>query len=163
MQTLSPQSECSDAVILNKKQIADIMPHQDPFLFLDEAKIMTTKAKGSYRIRGDEYFLKGHFREEPIFPASIMIEAVGQLAVLFLLTSRGLGLPRPVNNKKIMFTASKESSCHKICKPGDILDFEVILKKVRPPFIKFENCLVSREGEKVFRNREITLAFSFKD
>ena len=65
-----------------------------------------------------------------------------------------LGLPRPVNNKKIMFTTSKESSCHKFFKPGDILDFEVILKKVRPPFMKLENCLVSREGGKFFETEE---------
>jgi hypothetical protein len=30
-------------------------------------------------------FLEGHFKENPVFPASIMIEALGQLCVFYLL------------------------------------------------------------------------------
>ena len=154
--------EQAESIRLTHDEIADIMPHQEPFLFLDEADIGLGNARGSYKITGEEYFLKGHFKEEPVFPASIMIEAVGQLAVLFLLTSKGLELPHPVDNKKIMFTACEDSSCHQICRPGDVLEFSVAVKKVRAPFIKFQDCMVSKEGKKVFKTGGISLAFALK-
>lgn len=160
MQT--PKPETTKSFSLTHEQIVEIMPHQDPFLFLDEATIHKDSAVGSYKITGDEYFLKGHFKQQPVFPASIMIEAVGQLGVLFLLTSNSLGLPYPIDNDKIMFTRCDECRCHTLCQPGDTLTLKLKLEKVRAPFIKFEDCLVSKGGEKVFRTNGISLVFGFK-
>ena len=67
------------------EEIASLMPHREPFLFLETAKIDDKEAIATYRISGNEYFLEGHFKENPVFPASIMIEALGQLCVFFLL------------------------------------------------------------------------------
>ena len=31
-------------------------------------------ATGKYKITGDEFFLKGHFKDNPVLPASIMLD-----------------------------------------------------------------------------------------
>ena len=72
------------------EEIASLMPHREPFLFLESVKIDGEEATGTYKISGNEYFLEGHFKENPVFPASIMIEALGQLCVFFLSSKYGL-------------------------------------------------------------------------
>ena len=66
------------------EEIASLMPHREPFLFLESVQISGDEATGSYKISGNEYFLEGHFKENPV-SASIMIEALEQLCVFFLL------------------------------------------------------------------------------
>ena len=80
-------------------------------------------------------------------------EAVGQLAVLFLLTSKWLKLPSSVdyNNKKIMFTACTTSSCHQTCRPCEVFGFSTSVKRVKAPF-----------RNKVFKTEAISLAFALK-
>ena len=68
-------------VRMDLEEIAATVPYGRPFLFLDEAVLSDGVAQGSYRIDGGEAILEGHFKDNPIFPASIMIEALGQLAV----------------------------------------------------------------------------------
>src|SRR4051812_35030973 len=67
------------------EHIGAVMPIQPPFLFLNEASVSSTAANGKYKITGQEFFLQGHFKDNPVMPASIMLEALGQLAVLYLL------------------------------------------------------------------------------
>lgn len=67
------------------EEIASLMPHREPFLFLETVSINDDQATARYKISGNEYFLEGHFKENPVFPASIMIEALGQLCVFYLL------------------------------------------------------------------------------
>src|SRR3954471_22956505 len=67
------------------EQIISVMPIQPPFLFLSEASVSAHGANAKYKISGQEFFLQGHFKDNPVLPASIMLEALGQLAVLFLL------------------------------------------------------------------------------
>ena len=58
------------------ESIGTIMPMQPPFLFLNEASVSSTGASGKYRITGQEFFLQGHFKDNPVMPASIMLEAL---------------------------------------------------------------------------------------
>ena len=67
------------------EHIGTVMPIQPPFLFLNEASVSSTSANGKYKITGQEFFLQGHFKDNPVMPASIMLEALGQLGVLYLL------------------------------------------------------------------------------
>ena len=59
------------------EEIASVMPQQEPFLFLESATLNGEVATGIYNISGTEGFLEGHFKDNPVFPASIMIEALG--------------------------------------------------------------------------------------
>jgi len=60
------------------------LPQQPPFLFLDSAEVDGDVIRAQYTIKGDEYFLEGHFKGDPIFPASLVFEGMGQAATLLI-------------------------------------------------------------------------------
>jgi len=144
------------------EQIVGVMPIQPPFLFLNEASISGTGAQAKYKITGQEFFLQGHFKDNPVMPASIMLEALGQLAVLFLLEG-GLGdSDRPVDSTKIFFTSCEGVRCHRVCRPGDVLTLSIKPKRTKMPLATFEGMI--RVGqEKAAVAEEITLTFAYAE
>jgi len=143
------------------EQIVAVMPIQPPFLFLNEATINGTGAQGKYKISGQEFFLQGHFKDNPVMPASMMLEALGQLAVLSLL--EGL-VPseegKQIDSKTIFFTSCEGVRCHRVCKPGDVLTLAVKPKRAKMPLATFEGSI--RVGqEKAAIVEEITLTFGY--
>lgn len=144
--------------VLPLEEIVAALPHQHPFLFLQEARLNHDVAEGGYRISGDEFFLEGHFKDNPIFPASIMIEALGQLAVLYLLKCDRTELGGKVDSSKVYFFSSEGVRCHRLCRPGETLRFKVRLKKVHAPLASFEGT-IHCNGEKVAFADELTLTF----
>src|SRR5208283_2778658 len=144
------------------EQIAVIMPIQPPFLFLNEASVNSHGANGKYKISGQEFFLQGHFKDNPVLPASIMLEAIGQLAVLFLLEGGVCEPGKVVDPKTIFFTSCEGVRCHRICKPGDVLSISVKPKRMKMPLATFEGAI--RVGqEKAAMTEEITLTFGLAD
>ncbi|MBC2596261.1 3-hydroxyacyl-ACP dehydratase [Ruficoccus amylovorans] len=147
---------------LDAAAIAAAIPHDDPFLFLDSASLEAESASGTYRIRGDEFFLRGHFRENPVFPASIMLEALGQLAVLFLVAAPSPQLAeKQVDPAKIFFHSSDEVRCSRFCRPGDVLDMSVKLKRIRHPRASFQGA-ITVAGERAAYAEGINLMFDWK-
>jgi len=142
------------------EEVASIMPHREPFLFLEEVTIDGNEARGDYTITGNEYFLEGHFKEQPVFPASIMIEALGQMCVFFLLQGSHAGLREKVNPNTIFFTACDGIKCRRVCKPGDVLSMAIRVDRVRHPLACFSGEIVVG-GQKASQADEIKLAFDF--
>jgi 3-hydroxyacyl-[acyl-carrier-protein] dehydratase len=145
------------------EQIAAVMPIQPPFLFLNEASISSSGAQAKYKITGQEFFLQGHFKDNPVMPASMMLEALGQLGVLALI--EGI-IPsedgRAVDPKTIYFTSCEGVRCHRICRPGDLLTLSVKPKRAKMPLATFEGAI--RVGqEKAAVAEEITLTFGYVD
>lgn len=57
------------------------LPHGKEFRFVDAIQSLDPgkSATASYRVRGDEGFLEGHFPGNPLMPGVILIEAIAQL------------------------------------------------------------------------------------
>lgn len=146
------------AASLGFEEIASVLPQQPPFLFLNRATVGEETAKGEYQVDGSEFFLEGHFKNNPVVPASIMIEALGQLAVLFLLKSEGKQVPPAVLPDNVFFKSCDGVRCHRICRPGDQFTMEVKLKRIRRPIAIFEG-LITVGNEKAAFAEEIALAF----
>ena len=144
------------------EQIVTVMPIQPPFLFLGEASVNAHGANAKYKISGQEFFLQGHFKDNPVLPASIMLEALGQLAVLFLLEGQ-VGEPgKVVDPKTIFFTSCEGVRCHRVCRPGDVLTLSIKPKRLKQPLATFEGQI--RVGqEKAALAEEITLTFALVD
>ncbi len=145
------------------EQILSVMPIQPPFLFINEASINGAGAQSKYKITGQEFFLQGHFKENPVMPASMMLEALGQLAVLFLIESPATNEGgRAVDPTKIFFTSCEGVRCHRVCKPGDLLALSIKPKRTKMPLATFEGSI--RVGhEKAAMAEEITLTFAYAD
>jgi 3-hydroxyacyl-[acyl-carrier-protein] dehydratase len=141
-------------------EIMALMPQQPPFLFVQEATLRSDEARGVYKIAGDEFFLEGHFKNNPVLPASIMLEALGQLAVLFLLKTKRAELTAPVSPSKIFFTACDGVRCQRICKAGDLLTLVVKPKRIKHPLGMFEGHITCG-NEKVAFAEEICLTFDY--
>ena len=142
------------------EEIASLMPHREPFLFLESATIAGDKATAKYKISGNEYFLEGHFKENPIFPASIMIEALGQLCVFFLLKGENDSLIEKVDPNNIFFTSCDGVKCRRICKPGDSLEMQVKVNRIRHPLASFQG-EITVDGQKTATAEEVKLAFDY--
>jgi len=142
------------------EHIGAVLPMQPPFLFLNEATVSSTAASGKYKISGQEYFLQGHFKDNPVMPASIMLEALGQLAVLYLLEGAPTEPGKRISPQTIFFTGCEGVRAHRVCRPGDILSLSIKPKRMKMPLATFEGAI--RVGqEKAVIAEEITLTYAF--
>ncbi len=142
--------------------LISVMPMQPPFLFLQQARLFAGQAEGSYKISGDEFFLRGHFRDNPVMPASLILEALGQLAVLYLLRGDHEELADTIRPDSVYFTSCDGIRCQKVCKPGDTLVFKIKPKRFRHPLAFFEGSVTVR-GERAAFAESITLTFDVED
>ncbi len=149
------------AKFLPVEGIVAVMPIQPPFLFLNEARVGADGATAKYRITGHEFFLQGHFKDNPVMPASMMLEALGQLGVLYLLEGHPPAEPgKMVGPGTIFFTSCEGVRCHRMCKPGDVLTLTIKPKRTKMPLATFEGSI--RVGqEKAVVAEEITLTYGY--
>jgi acyl carrier protein len=141
-----------------RDRICLILPQQPPFLFLDKGEIRGDQVKGTYLFRGDESFFAGHFRDEPIVPASIVYEALGQAGCLWVLEQvpKRLSTPLPANH--VLFVGMDEARFSRRAKPGDEITLELEMTRLRAPLVVF-NGRVTVGGQLLARVEGLTLAF----
>jgi len=114
---------------LNLEEIKKILPHREPFLFVDEVLKMDDKRIVAKRtIRAEEYFFKGHFPSEPIMPGVLIVEAIAQTGGVMLLRKYPGAIP--------LFMGIDRARFRKIVKPGDTLIIEVELLQERGTIVK---------------------------
>ncbi len=114
---------------LGREQIEEILPHRDPFLFLDEVVLLEPgeRVVARKRVRPDEWFLTGHFPGRPIMPGVIIVEAMAQtgaVAVLAAEANRG---------KLALFAGIDDVRFKRMVLPGDELELTCELERMRGP------------------------------
>jgi len=106
---------------LNKREIENILPHRDPFLFVDEITdvVPGEYANGLKHVSGDEYYFKGHFPGNPIMPGVILVETLAQVGAVMMLTLEKF------KGKIALFAGIDKVRFKRIVKPGDLLEIKV--------------------------------------
>lgn len=147
---------------LNKRydlaQIISILPQQPPFLFLEKASIEGERLTGSYLLRGTESFFDGHFKDDPVVPAAIAFEALGQACCLWVLENVPSRINKPLQGNQVVFASLDGAHFYKRGKPGDLLEFEANLTKLRAPLAIFSGS-IKVKGERLAYVEKLVLAF----
>ncbi len=71
---------------LNFSEIKKLIPHREPFIYLDSLIdiIKLKKASGIKTFKKNEGFFKGHFPGNPVVPGVILIEMMAQTAAALI-------------------------------------------------------------------------------
>ncbi len=112
---------------MNRTELMTILPHRDQMLLLDDAENQDGIAVGHYTVRGDEFFLKGHFPEEPVVPGVILCEILAQSACVLLKDAMETG-------KLPVYTGLNNVKFRSPVRPGDRIEARCHISKSKHPF-----------------------------
>ena len=142
----------------DRMAVTSRLPQQPPFLFVDEAQIEGELVRAKYTVRGDEFFLEGHFKDNPVMPAAIVFEAIGQAACLWVLEVAPEQLRTTLGSNEVLFASMEEAHFYRRAKPGDVIEMEASLERLRAPLAIFRGSATLR-GERLARIEHLVLAF----
>jgi 3-hydroxyacyl-[acyl-carrier-protein] dehydratase len=113
---------------MKREEIKKILPHREPMLLIDEANLLDeATAEGFYTVRGDEYFLQGHFPGNPVVPGVILCEIMAQTCCVLM----GEG-----GNSEGMtpyYTGLNNVKFKQPVVPGDTIRMDCSLQRVKKP------------------------------
>lgn len=143
--TQAAETKQEDAIQLPPigiREIMELIPHRYPFILVDRVTehIQGKRIKGYKNVSMNEPFFQGHFPGDPIMPGVLQLEAMAQLgAVLTMSTDMAKG-------KLMVFAGMDNVRFRRMVVPGDRLDMEVELIRVRFPIGK-SHCKAYVNGE----------------
>ena len=137
---------------MNKDELMQILPHREHMLLLDAAELTEDgEAVGHYTVRGDEFFLRGHFPDHPIVPGVILLEILAQSACVLMRDHLSAGqLP--------VYTGLNNVKFRSPVKPGDEIETRCRVKRARHPFYFAEGTV--RVGDRIAAAAEFSFAIT---
>lgn len=116
---------------MNIEEIKKIIPHRYPFLLVD--KILDYEdekwIKAVKNITFNEPFFQGHFPGKSVMPGVLLIEAMAQAGAVLLLKDRK-------DEGLLMFTSIEKAKFRKPAVPGDVVELNVEVLKLRKSYCK---------------------------
>ena len=93
---------------LNKKQIANLLPHREPMLLIDELYDIKklSSATAVVNVKNDSFFVQGHFPGNPVMPGVLIVESFGQAAAALTAS----GLDKSTYENKLVFLMGVEKA-----------------------------------------------------
>ncbi len=114
--------------------VKDFLPHREPFLFVDYiTRIEDNEIECLREIKPEEFYFRGHFPDEPIFPGVLMVESIAQAGVLLVLVKE----PN-LREKRPLFVGIERVRFRRIVRPGERLRIVVRLVQAKAGVYRFE-------------------------
>lgn len=134
---------------MNREELKEILPHREPMLLVDEAyKNEDGTSTGRYTVRGDEFFLQGHFPGNPIVPGVILCEMASQSSCVVMADD--------VKGKTPLFAGMNNVKFKNPVRVGDTVEFTCELTRSMGPF-RFIKA-VGRNNGKIAMSGEFSFA-----
>ena len=111
---------------MNRNDIKQLLPHREPMLLVDDLTMEGETARGHYTVRGDEWFLQGHFPGNPVVPGVVLCEMIGQNCAVLLGDKLKGNTP--------FFTGMNKVKFRRTARPGDTLELVSRVNRHNGPF-----------------------------
>jgi 3-hydroxyacyl-[acyl-carrier-protein] dehydratase len=128
------------------KPIKDVLPHREPFLFIDEILDLTeTSIIARSHVRAEDPHFRGHYPNMPVMPGVLLCETVLQAGAYLMAPKLKLdasmkGVPVVSRMNKVKFK--------RIVRPGDVLEVRADLDRSMMG-AHFMNGSISKDGKVV--------------
>lgn len=108
-------------------EIKKVLPHREPMLLVERVELDGGEAAGYYTVKGDEWFLQGHFPDNPVVPGVILCEMMAQACCALL--------DKQAANGSTPYLARLDNvKFRQPVKPGDTFESRCRITRVKAPF-----------------------------
>ena len=109
--------------VLDRAAIEELIPHRDPFLWLDEVVELTaTAVRANKRLPEDLAVFEGHYPGFAVLPGVLLCEAVFQAGAVLIAAAGDI----PEGRVPVV-TRQNETRFRRMVRPGETLAIEVTL------------------------------------
>ena len=100
---------------MNREEIKRVIPHREPMLLIDNVDLVEENlVHATYYVRGDEFFLQGHYPDNPVVPGVILCEIMAQSSCLLVM--------KALENRTPFYAGIDKVRFKKQVKPGDTVN-----------------------------------------
>ena len=119
----APEINFNTPPLYDKKKIKTILPHREPFLFIDEIRdIGSDFIVGVKFVKENEEYFTGHFPGEPVMPGVLQLETMAQAGGVLILNT----VKNPEEYLTFFMKIDNAKFKRKVL-PGDIIIFRLDL------------------------------------
>jgi 3-hydroxyacyl-[acyl-carrier-protein] dehydratase len=146
--------QTTEKPFMDINQIMAALPHRYPFLLIDRITRIEgeTKAYGIKQLTLNEEFFNGYLPDDPQLPPTLLSETMAQVGAAVIMTkpdSKG---------KYILFGALDNASFHRNARPGERLDIEAEMLRIRKDAGKTR--IICRVGDEEIARADFMFALS---
>jgi 3-hydroxyacyl-[acyl-carrier-protein] dehydratase len=119
---------------VNREQIEALLPHREPFLFVDEVTELEPGASACalHHVRDDAFWTRGHFPGHPVMPGVLIAEALAQTAAIAAMSGDD-----SLAGSVVYLVGFDKLRFRRPVRPGETLTLRASLEGVRRGLVTF--------------------------